>query len=90
VGEIWTNELNILPRHWRLGFPGLTERFEWFAIDYNGRFWIADAGRYAFALILDDGSRLFLDNTPVIDNDCLHAPDIRVAATQLEGGGQPK
>lgn len=42
VGEIWTNELNIQPRHWRSGFPGLTERFEWFAIDYSGRFWIAD------------------------------------------------
>ena len=30
VGEVWTNDLNIQPRHWRSGFPGLTERFEWF------------------------------------------------------------
>src|SRR5215471_3028103 len=40
VGEIWTDSLNIPPRHWRTGFPGLTDRFEWFAIDYNGRFWV--------------------------------------------------
>ncbi len=87
VGEIWTNELNIPPRHWRSGFPGLTERFEWFAIDYTGRFWISEPGRYTFALVSDDGSRLFIDDTPVIDNDCQHPPDLRVAAVQLEGGG---
>jgi hypothetical protein len=87
VGEIWTNELNIPPRHWRAGFPGLTDRFEWFAIDYTGRFWIADPGRYTFALLSDDGSRLFLDDTPVIDNDCQHPPDLRIAAVRLEGGG---
>ena len=87
VGEVWTNELNIQPRHWRAGFPGLTERFEWFAIDYSGRFWVADPGRYTFALLSDDGSRLFLDDTPVIDNDCQHPPDLRIAAVQLAGGG---
>ncbi len=86
VGEVWTNELNIQPRHWSSGFPGLTQRFEWFAIDYNGRFWIAQPGRYVFALLSDDGSRLYLDDTPVIDNDCQHSPDLRVAAVQLEGG----
>jgi hypothetical protein len=86
VGEIWTDTLSISPRHWRSGFPGLTARFEWFAIDYNGRFWIDRPGRYLFALLSDDGSRLFLDDTPVIDNDCLHSPDLRTTAVQLEGG----
>jgi len=87
VGELWTNALSVPPRHWRSGFPGLTERFEWFAIDYSGRFWIDHPGRYVFALLSDDGSRLSLDDTPLIDNDCLHPPDLRVAAVQLEGGG---
>lgn len=86
VGEIWTDSLLILPRHWRSGFPGLTGRFEWFAIDYDGRFWIEEPGRYTFALISDDGSRLFVDETPIIDNDCLHPPDLRLAAVKLEGG----
>ena len=87
VGEVWTDTLNIPPRHWSSGFPGLTERFEWFAIDYNGRFWIDKPGRYTFALLSDDGSRLFVDDTPVIDNDCQHPPDLRIAAVKLEGGG---
>ena len=86
AGQVWTDVLNISPRHWRTGFPGLTGRFEWFAIDYTGRFWIDQPGRYTFALLSDDGSRLFLDDVPVIDNDCQHPPDLRVAAVQLEGG----
>jgi hypothetical protein len=87
VGEIWTDVLNVMPRHWRTGFPGLTNRFEWFAIDYNGRFWIDQPGRYTFALLSDDGSRLFIDDIPVIDDDCQHPPDLRIAAVKLNGGG---
>jgi hypothetical protein len=87
LGEIWTNTLNVPPRRWRVGFPGLTDRYEWFAIDYEGRFWIDRPGRYTIALISDDGSRLYLDDTPVIDNDCQHPPDLRVSAVKLEGGG---
>ena len=85
VGEIWTETLNIPPRRWRSGFPGLTGRFEWFAIDYNGRFWIDQPGRYTFALRSDDGSRLFLDDVPVIDNDCQHPPDLRICAARTCG-----
>ena len=87
VGEIWTETLNIVPRHWRVGFPGLTDRFEWFAVDYNGNFWVDKPGRYTFALLSDDGSRMFIDDIPMIDNDCQHPPDLRVAALKLEGGG---
>ena len=87
AGEIWTYSLNVPPRHWRSGFPGLTDRFEWFAIDYSGKFWVDKPGRYTFALVSDDGSRLFIDDTPVIDNDRQHSPDVRLAAVQLEGGG---
>jgi hypothetical protein len=63
-----------------------TERFEWFAIDCSGAFWIEKPGRYVFALLSDDGSRLFIDNTPIIDNDCQHPPDLRIAALKLDGG----
>ena len=86
IGEVWTDSLNIPPRHWQSGFPGLSDRFEWFAIDYSGRFWIEEPGRYAFALISDDGSRLFVDGVPLIDNDCQHPPDLRTAAVELAGG----
>lgn len=86
VGEIWTDTLDIPPRHWQAGFPGLTKRSEWFAIDYEGRFWIDTPGRYTFALVSDDGSRLSIDDVPVIDNDCQHPPDIRIAAVRMGTG----
>jgi hypothetical protein len=38
-------------------------------------------------LLSDDGSRLFPDDTTIIDNDCQHPPDLRIAAVKLEGGG---
>lgn len=86
AGTIWTTTLNIPPRHWREGFPGVTRRFEWFAINYTGRFWIDAPGRYGFALLSDDGANLYIDDQLVIDNDCLHPPAVRAARVTLSGG----
>ena len=86
VGTIWASRLNVPPRHWAEGFPGVTERFEWFAINYTGRFWIEQPGRYSFALLSDDGSKLYIDDNLIIDNDCQHPPDTRIAAVMLAGG----
>ena len=86
VGTIWASRLNVPPRHWTDGFPGITDRFEWFAINYTGRFWIEKPGRYSFALLSDDGSKLYIDDNLIIDNDCQHPPDARIAAVPLAGG----
>jgi len=48
VGTIYTSALNVPPQHFSIGFPGVTERFEWFAIDYGGKFWIKEPGVYRF------------------------------------------
>src|SRR5271166_6639693 len=37
---IYTSSLNLPPQDFKQGFPGVTKRTEWFAIDYAGRFWI--------------------------------------------------
>ena len=39
-GTIYTRSLNVVPRRFWEGFPGVTRRLEWFAIDYTGRFWV--------------------------------------------------
>jgi hypothetical protein len=86
VGTIYATSLNIPPQGFRQGFAGVTKRFEWFAIDYNGRFWIEKPGDYGFSLIADDGANLYIDQELVIDNDGQHEPRERVGAIHLEQG----
>jgi hypothetical protein len=86
VGVIYTNSLNIAPREFTSGFPGVTDRFEWFAIDYTGRFWIEKPGNYSFRLLSDDGAILYVDDHQVIDNDGAHVPVWRQGDLALPGG----
>jgi hypothetical protein len=72
VGTIYTKSLHIPPRNFTLGFPGVTTRVEWFAIDYTGKFWIKKPGKYHFALWSDDGTKLYIDERRLIDNDGIH------------------
>src|ERR1700735_1722055 len=43
---IYPPSLTLPPQNFLEGFPGVTKRNEWFAIDYSGKFWIADPGFY--------------------------------------------
>jgi PA14 domain len=83
---IYTSSLNVPPQDFKQGFPGVTNRFEWFAIDYTGRFWINDPGTYAFSLLSDDGAKLYIDDQVVIDNDGVHAPAEKAGSIELAGG----
>jgi hypothetical protein len=85
-GKIYTSTLNVPPRNFQEGFPGVTKRTEWFAIDYTGRFWIEKPGVYRFALLSDDGSRLYIDDRMVVDNDGVHGPLTRIGSVELAGG----
>ena len=85
-GTIYTTELNVPPQDFAAGFPGVTKRFEWFAIDYTGKFWIEKPGMYRFALTSDDGAQLYIDDQLIIDNDGLHPPETRHGSLDLAGG----
>ena len=86
VGTIYTSSLDVPPQDFQQGFPGVTKRFEWFAIDYTGRFWIDDPGMYTFSLLSDDGSKLYIDDELVVDNDGLHPPEEKQGSLELAGG----
>jgi hypothetical protein len=86
VGSVYTTSLNITPRHFIEGFPGLTDRFEWFAIDYSGKFWIEEAATYLFGLLSDDGSKLYIDGREVIDNDGIHPAITQLGKAKLSRG----
>ncbi len=86
VGAIYTNGLNIPQRAFNEGFPGVTDRFEWFAIDYTGKFYIANPGRYEFVLLSDDGSNLYIDGKKVVQNDGLHPVQRAEGSVKLTKG----
>ena len=86
VGSIYTSALNIPPRSFLEGFPGVTDRFEWFAIDYSGYFYVNNPGPYRFLLASDDGSKLYIDDKRVIDNDGLHPIQPEQCRITLKGG----
>ncbi len=86
VGTVYASSIDIPLRIFTEGFPRVTTRIEWFAIDYTGRFYIEKPGKYRFALISDDGSKLYIDGRAVIKNDGIHPPIRKDGAANLAGG----
>ena len=86
VGTIYSPSLNIPTRSFTQGFPGVTDRFEWFAIDYNGEFRVRVPALYRFQLTSDDGSKLFIDSKMVIDNDGQHSSRMKEGSISLRPG----
>lgn len=71
-GSIFTDKWEIPEHAFTAGFPGVTDRFEWFALDYRGAVYVPVSGIYKFRLNSDDGSKLYLDDSVVVDNDGVH------------------
>jgi len=86
VGKIYTSVLNITPRSFSQGFPGVTNRFEWFAIRYKGKIYISKDGNYTFSLLSDDGAKLIIDGKVIIDNDGVHPPYEKTGSVYLKRG----
>ena len=86
VGTIYTKELNVSHRSFTDGFPGVTNRFEWFGIRYTGAFQILSGGKYKFRLVSDDGAKLWIDNKLIIDNDGLQSFTSKSGSVYLNSG----
>ncbi|AUX42915.1 uncharacterized protein SOCE26_043530 [Sorangium cellulosum] len=75
VAVLYASRLDISPRSWESGFPGVPGgRNEWFQIVYEGEFVTSRSGAHQFEVLSDDGSRVFIDDRLVIDNDGRHQP----------------
>lgn len=85
-GTIYTTRLNVPPQDFTKGFPGVTDRLEWFAINYYGKFYVTTPGVYRFRLLSDDGSLLYVDGQTVIDNAGLHPPQAKDGSICLASG----
>ena len=71
-----TGTLNVSPRNYTTGFP--TAKMESvvdnFAIRLRGQLAIETPGTYTFALNSDDGSKLYINQNLIVDNDGIHTP----------------
>lgn len=85
-GEIFTDTLDIPPRDFKEGFPGVSERFEWFGIIYKGTFQVTEPGEYGWKLGSDDGAILWIDGQRVIDTDWVHSFEEREGSVNLTKG----
>lgn len=85
-GSIFANKWDIPSRSFTEGFPGVTDRFEWFSLIYQGSIYVGTTGRYDFRLSSDDGSQLLLDDRLVIDNDGVHSMTQKSATVTLRQG----
>jgi hypothetical protein len=65
-------------------FPGLA-RADNFAIRWKGFLYIKRSGTYRFSLISDDGSKLWIGNAFVVNNDGLHGMRNREGSRHLNG-----
>lgn len=85
VKTIYADSINVPLQSWSSGFPGLPGRFEWFGIEYNGYFTVNKLGHYMFRLVSDDGSKLFIDDSLIIDNDGGHGAISKTGELYLKG-----
>lgn len=84
---LYAENLNVSPRDFREGFPGVdANRVEWFAIEYTGQFAVAVAGEYKFRVLSDDGTRVYVDNAPLLSNDGVHPAQSKSETIKLAAG----
>jgi hypothetical protein len=86
---LYTQKIDVPPRNFTEGFPGLANVFEWFGIQYRGAITIKESGLYKFRLLSDDGSKLYIDSILIIDNDGTHAPKSITGEIYLSPGTYP-
>lgn len=86
VGEIYTNTLNAALHFTAATIPGVSNRTEWFAIEYEGSFWVDEPGKYKFFVTCDDGCRVFIDGKNIIELDGVHAQQSLGGSAKLQPG----
>ena len=84
--EFYSKEINVPERSFSEGFPGITDRFEYFGIIYEGKITAPVSGQYTFKLTCDDGAILYLNNEIIVDGDGVHSTESYVGSVDLVEG----
>ena len=65
------------------------QREDYWGVVFNGFINIKKAGIYIFSIASDDGTRLFIDNQKIVDNDGIHGILEKQGTIELTGGKHP-
>ena len=86
-----TPNLDISEREYTQGFPTpeMQSVVEDFAIRFRGELAIDTPGSYVFGLLSDDGAKLYINGTLVVDNDGIHPAMGKKGDITLEAGRHP-
>jgi hexosaminidase len=96
----YEGDWDVLPKLWemkpdkkgkinKLGLRSIEPREDFYGADIYGFIKIEKTGDYTFYLTSDDGSKLFIDNQLLIDNDGLHSSKEVSGKIFLESGNHP-
>lgn len=86
IKRVCLAQLDITPRSFRQGFPGLDKMIEWFGLDIRFTVNVPETGTWELMLLSDDGATLTIDDKEVINNDGIHAALPEFATVKLEKG----
>jgi len=86
VKRVCLAQLDITPRSFLEGFPGMGSTVEWFGLDIRFTVNIAETATWEILLLADDGAVLSIDDENVIDNDGIHPPTPVATKVKLEKG----
>ena len=65
---------------------GVTDEF---SVRWTGSLQVDTAGTYSFQTLSDDGIIVYLDNSVIISNPTIHAPQFNVTSLSLSAGSHP-
>ena len=86
-----TANLDVPKRDYTEGFPTPDMQYvvENFAIRFRGELAVETPGLYIFGLYSDDGAKLYINGTLVVDNGGIHAPMGKLGSITLSTGMHP-
>jgi hypothetical protein len=86
IKRVCLAQLDITPRSFLEGFPGMGSTVEWFGLDIRFTVTIAETTTWEILLLADDGAVLSIDDENVIDDDGIHPPTPVGTKVKLEKG----
>jgi hypothetical protein len=86
IAPVYSTSLGVFTRFFTEGIPGVTDRTEWFGVNYHGVFSVDKLGKYEFDLLSDDGAKVYVDDKLIVSDDTVHPAQRSRGSVMLTAG----